>query len=149
MAPDIHASMRSSALAGSEVEDQIAQSQRAAWPEKRRDPSERDRLPEVRELVQRIAREHNVRRIGVVDVREEPALHDGHVVEPEAVDAGAERRRHRFRDAHGDDLTTQRRMATAKVPVPAPRSTTTESRPRPWRRSASMSSAGSNRALRS
>ena len=57
-----------------EVVDEIAHEQDSAGLEKAMDPVERDRLPEVRDLVQRVARADEVDRWAGVLVREEPGV---------------------------------------------------------------------------
>jgi hypothetical protein len=101
---------------GRKVEDQVAQAQCALGTQERGDPFERDPLPEVRDLMQRVAGEHHVRRLTLVDVGKEPRVHHGDVVEPETLDARAERRRHGGRDVDRNDLTAQRRHGHRKGP---------------------------------
>jgi hypothetical protein len=93
---------------GRKVEDEVTQSQDSG-PQERGDPVERDPLPEVRDLMQRITSEHDVRRLTVVDVGKEFGVHHRDVVEREALDARAERCRHGGRHVDRDDSTARRR----------------------------------------
>jgi hypothetical protein len=88
-------------VGGAEVVDQVAQPQHAAGPQHPRDPVQGQRLPEVRQLVQRVAGVHAVGKRRGMLIAEEARAHAVQVGQPCAGGTLAQHREHGRRDVHG------------------------------------------------
>ena len=70
-----HSSMRVAGLFGIEGEDEVAEEKRAARPQQLRHASQRERLPEVGQVVERVPGVDRVYRFAGMLVAQEPGLH--------------------------------------------------------------------------
>ena len=93
-------------------------------------PFERDRLPEIRQVVQRVPAVGEVDEVTLVLVREEAGVHALDVGEP-ASSTVAEPGEHDGRHVDRDDASALGAAASVNCPVPAPRSSTVDEAFRP------------------
>ena len=127
----------------------VPEPQHRAGPEHIVQPVERDRLPEVGQVVQRVPAVGEVDEVTLVLVREEAGVHALDVGEPAFVDAARSRA-----SMTGDTstATTRRHLgaaASVNCPVPAPRSSTVEAEFMPSSSSRRTSAAASASSLSS